>query len=252
MEEGDIFKQFQSSFSKLEGHFHILEQRIPMDVQMAYFKHSGRMRGEVSGLSAMSDKESEELYGQLLADVLPEEKKEKLTKLAVSKSVKAYRLLERYTRQPQPDPAVADWAYMALMESRMSLESELLDEKQIYISSGLGGCGEKLRFFVLLLPVNNIPFQEYQRQVVEREFNFFLPKNDCDIERLTVAGHYVELLFLVPVKVNIKTILDLAINECNQYGDFLSEIFTITNVKELTREEIETLINKNGSRKASN
>jgi len=36
------------------------------------------------------------------------------------------------------------------------------------------------------------------------------------------------------------------INECNQYGDFLSNVFTITNVKELTAEEVSEIINKNG------
>ena len=52
----------------------------------------------------------------------------------LKKSVRAYRLLEEYTQHP--DPEVTDWAYMALMESRISLESDFSDEKQIYISTG--------------------------------------------------------------------------------------------------------------------
>ena len=39
---------------------------------------------------------------------------------------------------PASGPRSADWAYMALMESRISLESDFSDEKQIYISTGLG------------------------------------------------------------------------------------------------------------------
>lgn len=37
-EEGDVFKKFRDSFSKMDGHFHILEQRVPVELQMEYFK----------------------------------------------------------------------------------------------------------------------------------------------------------------------------------------------------------------------
>ena len=56
----------------------------------------------------------------------------------------------------------------------------------------------------------------------------------------------MELVFLIPVRADIKLTLDKVINECNQYGDFLSNVFTITNVKELTPEEISEIISKNG------
>ena len=130
--------------------------------------------------------------------------------------------------------------------SRIALESELSDEKQIYISTGLGGKGEKLRFYVLMTSKGKKPFQEYQRQTIEREFAYYLPKTDCEIERLTIGEQYVELVFLLPVRTDIKATLDRVINECNQYGDFLSNVFTITNVKELTAEEVSEIINKNG------
>ena len=45
---------------------------------------------------------------------------------------------------------------------------------------------------------------------------------------------------------DIKQALDKVINECNQYGNFLSQVFTITNVKELSAEEVEEIIKKNG------
>ena len=84
------------------------------------------------------------------------------------------------------------------MESRISLESDFSDEKQIYISTGLGGKGEKLRFYVLMTSKGKKPFQEYQRQTIEREFAYYLPKTDCEIERLTIGEQYVELVFLIP------------------------------------------------------
>lgn len=242
--EEDVFKQFRDSFSKLDGHFHILEQRIPVNIQMEYFKYSEEMRKK-EWTPPVNDEESEVLFQVLQNDESSvEDKKQALSTLAISKSVKAYRLLEDYVSHP--DPEVADWTCMALMESRISLESEFSDEKQIYISTGLGGKNEKLRFYVLILSREKAAFQEYQRQVIEREFAYMLPLENCEIERLSVEDQYVEMVFLVPVRADIKGILDKVIAECNQYGDFLSPAFTITNVKELTREEVEDIINKDG------
>ena len=248
-EEGDVFKKFRDSFSKMDGHFHILEQRVPVELQMEYFKYSEQVRKErakpdlndmdyTAFRESLSNPESTTDY-----------KKYILSMLATSREVKAYRMLEDYVQHPDED--VSNWAYMALMESRISLESELSDEKQIYISTGLGGKGEKLRFYVLMLSRDRKPFLEYQRKVIEREFAYFLPKADCEIERLTIGEHYVELVFLIPVRADIKLTLDKVINECNQYGDFLSDIFTITNVKELTEQEVTDIINKNGNSKTS-
>ena len=248
-EEGDVFKKFRDSFSKMDGHFHILEQRVPVELQMEYFKYSEQVRKERAkpDLNDMDYTAFRESLSNL--ESTTDYKKYILSMLATSREVKAYRMLEDYVQHPDED--VSNWAYMALMESRISLESELSDEKQIYISTGLGGKGEKLRFYVLMLSRDRKPFLEYQRKVIEREFAYFLPKADCEIERLTIGEQYVELVFLIPVRADIKLTLDKVINECNQYGDFLSDIFTITNVKELTEQEVTDIINKNGNSKTS-
>ncbi len=249
-EKGDVFKQFHDSFSKLEGHFHVLEQRIPVEAQMEYFKHSELKRNQKADYS-LTDAQCEETFALLQDEDTPEyDKKEYLTLLALSKSIKAYRLLEQYARRPHP--LVANWAYLALMESRIALESEMSDEKQIFISTGLGGKENKLRFYVLVLSVGNQPFQAYQRDVIEREFTFALPQLDCEIEYLRINENYVELLFLISVKADIKAVLDQVIGECNQYGNFLFELFTITNVKELNAEEIASIIERNGDSQAGN
>lgn len=248
-EDGDVFKKFRESFTRMEGHFHILEQKIPVEIQMEYFKYSEKVRRETKRPYPFSDSDCELAFAMLEVseELNREQKRHFLTFLAISRNIHAYRLLEKYALKA--DPEVADWAYMALMESRISLESELSDEKQIYISTGLGGKGEKLRFYVLMLSHDRQRFQEYQRQVIEREFAYYLPKVDCEIERLTIGEQYVELVFLIPVRADIKETLDRVINECNQYGNFLSDIFTITNVKELSEEEIAEIVNSNGDSK---
>ena len=132
-EDNDIFKKFRDSFSKIDGHFHILEQRVPVERQMEYFKYSEKIRKDQDkpDISKMDFSVFEDSLDDPESTV--EHKKYVLSMLATSRQVKAYRILEEYAQAPDPD--VADWAYMALMESRIALESELSDEKQIYICS---------------------------------------------------------------------------------------------------------------------
>ncbi|MDR1402622.1 MAG: hypothetical protein LBJ60_02820 [Tannerellaceae bacterium] len=239
-ERGDVFERFRESLHKMEGHFHVLEQRVPVELQMEYFKCSTRMRRDNIAMT----EEDFNSYKQNLSDseATTDTKKHALLALAVSNEAKAYRILKEYAQHPEPD--VTNWAYMALMESRISLASELSEEKQIYISTGLGGKGEKLRFYALFYAAEKKPFETYQRQIIGREFTYFLLKEDCEIERLIVNDVYVELLFLIPVSIDIKMALTHVVAECNLFGNFLSDIFTVTNVKELSAEEIGELVRK--------
>ncbi|MDR0574828.1 MAG: hypothetical protein LBG96_12515 [Tannerella sp.] len=242
-EQEDVFKKFYDSFKNMDGHFHILEHRVPIEQQMEYFKYSNRIRKDSH---EMNDVDYDRYVSNLEnVELSKEEKKKILAMLASSKQVRAYRLLERYVQHP--DEELVNWAYMALMESRITLESELLGKKQVYISTGLGGKGKKLRFYVLIISSRGVSFVDYQRKVIEKEFRYALSKNDCEIERLTIGTRYVELVVFIPVKLDIKKILEEIIRECNLYGNFLSEIFTVTNVKELNQEDINQILEKYGN-----
>ncbi len=244
----DVFRNFQNSFENMKGQFHILEHQVPVKIQLEYFKYSGEVRKEVEPNSANDDYSD---FVQYLEDPdFPvEQKKHILSYLATSRSVQAYRILEEYEKHPHEN--VCEWAYMALMESRIALASEFSEEKQIFISTGLGGRGEKLRFFVLLLAKESKPFEDYQREIIEKEVNYGLMDADGEMERLTIGDRHVELLFLIPIRSNIKATIDKIIIECNQYGDFLADVFTVTNVKEMSEREIAEIVIKYENNKAS-
>ncbi len=126
-----------------------------------------------------------------------EHKKYVLSMLATSRQVKAYRILEEYAQL-----RIRMWqtGIYGFDESRIALESELSDEKQIIYLYRFGGKGEKLRFYVLILANELKPFLEYQKKVIEREFPYSLEKAGCEIERLTIGEKYMELVFLIPVR----------------------------------------------------
>ena len=145
---------------------------------------------------------------------------------------------------------IATAPYTALMDIQIALESELSEEKQIYIATGLGGKGEKLRFYVLMVSKGRKPFEEYQRNIIEREFGYYFPKVDCEIEELRVDLDYVELLILMPIRSNVQQILTKIIVDCNEYGGFLSDIYTISNVEKFTQAEIEEVLERHESLEA--
>ncbi|MDR0795133.1 MAG: hypothetical protein LBE79_03650 [Tannerella sp.] len=248
MRKKNIFEQLTKVLHDSNGEFRVLEHQVPVETQMEYFKNSNLLRS----ILPIDDKTD---YEQLAAELYNptaslEFKKQILSTLAITQETKSYRLLEKYMQEPEKE--LKDWAHMALIESRVTLESEFSDEKQIYISTGMGGKGNKLRYYILLLSSSSNPFLDYQRQVIEREFEYALHKFDGEIEELTIQDQYVEIVILAPIHADIKRILENVLSECNQYGDFISNTITVTNVKKLTKKEISEIIKKHEGRRSGN
>ena len=161
--------------------------------------------------------------------------------LASVEEVIAYRTIEKYLKNPEKE--LKSWAILALQESRMSLESSLLEENQVFISTGLGGKGRKLRYFIVLIH-NNKQVTHTQAKVVENEFDFIFKKYDSEIEKIEHTNNYTTLKALIPLNVPINLVLEKSIRECNQYGNFINEKYIITNVKALTLKEIKKYVDK--------
>jgi len=166
----------------------------------------------------------------------PEEKKIQLAKLASLDKVEAYRIIERFLNE-DPDE-LKNWAILALQENRMLLESRLLGENHVFISTGLGGKGDKLRYFIVLFGKETADLSDLQKKIIRTEFEIGLKKHKAEIEEIKFSGSMATMLALIPLKVIIKQIFSEAISECNQYGDFLISNFIITNVKTLSFKEI--------------
>ena len=240
MHQIDNFENFKKFLKDANSEFQVLEHQVPIETQMEYFHYSSSLRRLLPDDATMDFEQFTSLLlnpASSLAD-----KKKILSALGCSKEAKAYRILQEYVQEP--DDELKDWAHMALMESRVLLESEFTDEKQIYISTGLGGRGNKLRFYVLMLSSSGNQFLDFQRQVIEKEFEYAVINDEGEIEELTVKENYIELILLLPIQTNIKRVIENVVSECNEYGNFIAEIFTVTNVKKLDEHEIAKIIKK--------
>ena len=223
------------------GKLKILEQKIDIDLQLEYYECSMRVRGERDEEWALS-------HVQYLAEpgYSCEVKKEILARLASMNRVECYRTIESYL-EDATDP-LHSWAILALNESRMLLESKILDENQVFISTGLGGKEDKLRYFVVLMSRTRVELTPVQKMVIKNEFDYILNKFDGVVEESEFSRYLATILFLLPMKYSLKSVFKEAIDECNRYGHFLDDDFIVTNVRALSFGEIEEFLERRGEK----
>ncbi len=236
MDKNDnILKQIRELLGGEADSFNILEDVVDVEIQVAYldFLQTHQLnpnRQEVLESEAQLYDETIDINTKmgLLAD------------LASVDEPQAYRILERYAKQPSPQ--LKGWALMALQENRILLEAKFIDSKQVFISTGLGGKGGKLRYFVVLLPMEDRPFTETEQKLISSEFEFTLKRFQSELEDVKFVGTYATMHALVPLGISIREPFVAAIAECNSLGEFIKLGFMITNVKTFSVEELEQLI----------
>ncbi len=230
-EHENIYDKIKELLGSLPSQLKVLEEKIDIELQLEFFEHSRRIRDSFNPDSVAND--SRKLF---LSEVTIEEKKNILAGIATIPIVESYRVIERFLKET---PGILkNWAILALQENRMLLESILLDESHVFISTGLGGKGNKLRYFIVLFGKEHKDFTDLQKKIIRTEFEICLGQHNSELEELNFSGYLANLLAMIPMTVIIKQLFSKAIDECNQYGDFLLSNFIITNVKELSFDEI--------------
>ncbi|MDR1527038.1 MAG: hypothetical protein LBS46_05115 [Dysgonamonadaceae bacterium] len=236
--DNDIFNEFQQALQGMKGNLHVLEIPVPVEKQLEYFKYSEKVR-------EYSESETvEEQIEMLNSDrVSYEEMKYAMTFLAISGDVKAYRALESYSKEPKNE-LLNDWIAMSLLQARITLDSELSDEKQVFISTGLGGERNKLRFYAFFKSEGLRPFSDYQRNLIEKEMPFHIRRYQGEVEEIQIEENYFSLVFLIDLQVDLRNMLLNAVDECNEYGNFIQTGFIVTNVKKFGEEDIRRELQK--------
>jgi len=237
-EHENLFDKIREITGGEPGRLNVLEHRIDLDLQMEYYECSWKQKQEVGEHRALERATYLSEPGYSL-----QVKKDILARLASIEKVECYRTIEAFARKAPPE--LRDWALMALNESRMLLEGEFLGENQVFISTGLGGKADKLRYFMVMMSRMHADLTGVQEKVISNEFEMTLKKYDALVEEIRFSEDMAAILLLLPMEHPLKEVLKEAIDECNRYGDFLQDDFIVTNVKTLSFEEIkEYLENK--------
>jgi len=213
----------------------ILEDQIDVDIQSEYFEYSRNFDDDFDVDDVIRKREN--IFHKHISE---EDKKNMFIQLASTGSVEAFRTIEKYINDPSQN--LHDWAKLALQESRLLLESKFLDENQVLITTGLGGKGLRIRYFVVFIRRGGKIFNQFQEDLIRKEAGFVLKRNSGILEKIIVEGEICKITSLIPIYVSVRQMFDELVKECNQFGNFLFRNFLITNMKVLTTDEIREFI----------
>lgn len=239
MEDNNNLKKIQEAIDSLPDNFSILEESIDVNLQIEYFDYTKDKRNnqKIEDFAAAEQQLND-------PSEKPAKKKHLLVQLAGHDQVEAFRIIERFHKKSKGK--LRKWAVLALQESRMILQSSLLGEQQVFISTGLGGKGKNIRYFIALMKKDRqTPFSETQARIIRTEFQYFLKTSEGELEQIRFEDEFALGSFLFPLKKNLQDIFRSFIEECNQYGDFLHEDVIITNVKTLSADEVRNFLKQN-------
>lgn len=237
MEYGLMFDKLKRMIEEDPDNVSILEETIDVNLQMKYFKVSVKAKKDLDIDGVLS------LKSNLFDEAIPvKDKKKLLAQLASINKVEAFRTIEQYALAPAKE--LRAWSILALQESRMMLHASLLDKSPVFISTGLGGRKNKLRYFVVFVSRSGEAFTPVQQSLLSGELDFVSKKYQAEVEDVKFHPIYATVSMLIPLRESVKDLLGAVINNCNEFGDFLFPSFMVTNVKRLTQKEILKAINE--------
>lgn len=233
----DLFDKLQKIYQKNPQRLNIIEEQIDLDIQMNYFKRSGMLKKQVVSLEEVLAKVPV-LYD---SEARLEEKRDVLILLASFENIETFRFLEKYKNESVGE--IKLWAAMAYRESKLLLENSLLeDDDRILISTGLGGKGTNLRYFVCLVHKNEELYSEVQERIIRNELASAIEKYGAELESIEVDNHLMKIFLLVPINQQVKDVVADVIDACDELGGFLDKHIIITNVRAFSNDEIAHIV----------
>lgn len=241
---GKNWKDINEFLSNAGDNLNILEEEVDLAVQKEYFDIVRELSQKPHIYKKLSSQYVEEINNLFDDSTDPEIKKRMLVVLASMDDISVYRAIEALSKTDTP---LKKWAVIALQQSRMLIQSTLLDDPGIFISTGLGGQDGLLRYFCVFFYREKGILQEFQQQIIYNEMTAALEPWKGVMEQIRFEEEYCTMLLLLPINTDLKALFEKTIDECNLYGHFLHENMIITNVKKLSEEEIRSVLHKKKS-----
>ncbi len=236
MERNDSIYDLLNEYLNVgEDGISLLEEQIDSDTQIEYFEYSKNREISRTNEEIIKDK-------NLIFDtsVSLDHKKGILAQLARVSSVEAYRTIEKYLKHP--DNILYNWTYLALQESRLLLESKFMEENKVLVTTGLGGKGNKLRYFIVFFTRDGSTITKIQKKIIISELEFAFYNIGAEFEDIIFEDGFASILSIIPIHIAVKLLFDNIIKECNEFGSFLFNDYIITNVRVLSKDDISELL----------
>jgi hypothetical protein len=183
-------------------------------------------------------------YGEVLAETdqlfvagTPiEAKKRMLILLAHLGTMESVKVLEKYLKVAEED--LKDWVVLSLKECRMFVENVFLNDTGGFISTGLGGKGNRLRYYFIVSTKEGRTLTGAGKETLQEAFKGSSGEYGSEIEEITIGNNYVMVGILIPMDVAVGEVIEEGIRQCNRTEEFLLSDYYVTNVNKPTEEEI--------------
>ena len=228
----DKKQHLEDFFNNIPNRFDILEFGISKSVQKAYIRSSKKYVLKDNSENVL--KTGNDLFDLSFSSAA---KKRILINLAHLGSIEAYRIIEKYA-QWEKDQVLREWSLLSLRECQMFLESDLTQEGKGFISTGLGGEGDRLRYYFVLSSKDGMPFSQRQKEMIEREFSVIGRKHNSLIEEIEFQENYSLVKALIPMDTAVGDVIEEGINHCNEVEDCIDFHYYVTNVRKPRKKEI--------------
>lgn len=231
------YNNIEELLNNLPDNFKILEETIDVEVQKDFFESAQNLDFNTTAtdikalINELNDKST------AIPDI-----KIVLQKLSMTDSIESFRAIEAFQKDVTEE--LNDWTILALQQSQMIIQSSLLDEQQVFISTGLGGKNNRLRYFLIFPFVSLIEINDIQKEILEKELGFFLNQYSGQLEKIEFHNGYATAFALIPLDMKASEMIKDILSECNQYGQYLTDDVIITNIKKFNHEEILDILKK--------
>lgn len=235
-------KELKSGGTKIS----VIQDSIDISIIANYYKVSKKVKKE------LNDKYNylSEIHKLYDPEIDTETKQEVLCTLASFDNPEYFNALKKFKDFAPAN--LKDWTVAAIQESRMLLESTLFDTQTLYISTGLGGKENSLRFFVVLFSEKEQQFSCLQKELIEKEFTFSFSNEGGEVEKIEFDEIFIKITVLLPLEKQVYITVKDIVEECNKYGNFIKKQLLVTNVKRLCNKEIEFFYKKIKSNEEGN
>jgi hypothetical protein len=169
-----------------------------------------------------------------------EYRKRMLAWLSSSEEVDVLRDLEQYEKNcPEEERGFVS---MCVYQCRTNIESALLGEHHAVVASGMGGEGNRIRYFAALTTVSGQAWSATEQHLLREELMLACREQDAAVELLEFSGRYAKILLLTPITLSPVAVVRSAKNASNELGVFISQREVITNISRLSDEELDKIL----------
>ena len=221
-----IYEQLRKFLNRLPRNFKVTEQGFNPDIITIFRKEMQKLKNKKINFEETKDK---------LATEKEEETLKSLTiQLASIGSVASLRALETYEKQA-PE-RIREWVQLSIVQCRIKVEQDLSDESVAYITTGLGGKDDKIRYYVATKSTEQLTPKHVQ--FAREEFHDLSKEWSSELETVENMENFLLFKMLIPVNAAIPDMLLEGIKRCG----FLSAQFWLNNMQKPTYKDLKKWI----------